>query len=136
MASTFQKTSLYKDCGFDAAKYQKLLLKCLDDTQPYFLVVGEVDNHIKGALCGAVSEYYFSTNRIASDLGIYVNPEDRRFALKFLNKALEEFELWAKKWKATEICIGTTTGIAGKNFEAYLLRKSYKNVGFTVKKGI
>jgi hypothetical protein len=136
MAKDFQENSLFKGCGFDENKVLALLDKCLDPKSPYFLVVGEVDKKIKGAFCGHISEYFFSKNRIASDLAIYVNPEDRRFALKFLNKAIAEFEKWAKKWKAMEVCISGSSGSYSGTYEKFLKRKHYNNIGFITKKGV
>lgn len=136
MAKGFQENSIYKDCGFDEQKVTRLLEDCINPYRSYFMVVGEVDGKINGAFCGMVFEFYFSTKRRANDLALYVDPEDRRFVLKFLNKALELFEIWAKEWKAEEICISPSTGDYGKTLEKYLLRKAYKSVGFMVTKGL
>ena len=136
MAKDFQENSLFKNCGFDEDKVLALLDSSLNPTSPYFLMVGEVDKKIKGAFCGQVSEYYFSKKRIATDLAIYVNPEDRRFSLNFLNKAIAEFEKWAKEWEAVEVCICGSSGSYSENYEKFLKRKQYINTGFITKKGV
>jgi hypothetical protein len=136
MAKDFQQNSLFKDCGFDEDKVRQIILKCIDPTKPYFMTVGEQDGIILGAFCGEISEYFFSKNRIATDLAIYVNPNDRRFTLKFLNKAIVEFETWAKKWGAMEICIAPSSGAYSPSFEKFLQKKKYDRIGFITKKGI
>lgn len=136
MAKTFQQNSLFKDCGFDEAKVNQIILQCMDPQKPYFMTIGLEDGKILGAFCGNVCEYFFSKQLIASDLAIYVNPEDRRFAYKFLNKAVAEFEEWAKQWGAIEVCIAGSSGAYSPAFEKYLNNKNYQNVGFITKKGI
>lgn len=136
MAKTFQQNSLYKDCGFDKDKVFNIILQSMDPNSNMFMVVGLVDGKILGAFCGNVTEYYFSRQKIASDLAVYVNPDDRRFAYKFLNKAIADFEAWAKQKGAREICIAGTSGAYGPAFEKYLQKQNYTNVGFITKKGI
>jgi len=136
MAKYFQENSLFKNCGFDENKVKQIILKSIDPTTPYFMVVGEQDGVILGAFCGQISEYFFSKKRIATDLSIYVNPEDRRFTLKFLNKAIAEFETWAKEWGAIEVCIAPSSGTYSPSFERYLQKKNYNRIGFIAKKGI
>ena len=136
MAKAFQRNSLFRDCGFDENKVHGIIHRCMDPTSPYFMVVGLEDGKVLGAFCGSVSEYFFSRERIATDLAIYVNPEDRRFAYKFLNKAVQEFEAWAKSRGAREVCIAPASGAYSPAFEKYLVKKNYKKVGFISKKGI
>ncbi len=136
MAKDFQENYLFKKCGFSEKKVLALLELCLNPNSSYFLVVGEVDKKIRGAFCGRVSEYYFSTYKIASDVAIYVNPEDRKFSLKFLNRSIEEFEKWSKSWGVTEISIAHSSGEYSGTFEKFLKRKNYDNIGFIAKKGI
>jgi len=136
MAKDFQENSLFKNCGFEEDKVRQIILKCIDPTKPYFMMVGEQDGSILGAFCGQISEYFFSTKRIATDLAIYVNPEDRRFTLKFLNKAIAEFEKWSKEWGAIEVCIAPSSGTYSPSFEKYLKKKNYNKIGFIAKKGI
>jgi hypothetical protein len=136
MAKEFQKNSLFRDCGFDEDKVRQIILRCIDPSKPYFMVVGEQDGIILGAFCGQISEYFFSTKRIATDLAIYVNPDDRRFTLKFLNAAVAEFEKWSKDWGAIEICIAPSSGAYSPSFEKFLQKKNYNRIGFITKKGI
>lgn len=136
MAKAFQQNSLFKDCGFDESKVHDIIQKCMDPTAPYFMVIGIEDEKVMGAFCGNVTEYFFSRERIATDLAIYVNPEDRRFSYKFLNKAVHEFEDWAKHWGAKEVCIAPASGAYSPAFEKYLEKKNFKKVGFITKKGI
>lgn len=136
MAKSFQQNSFFKDCGFDESKVHDIILKCMDPKSPYFMAVGLDDEKVMGAFCGNVTEYFFSKERIATDLAIYVNPEDRRLSLKFLNQAVQQFEDWAKQWGAQEVCIAPASGAYSPAFEKYLEKKNFKKVGFITKKGI
>lgn len=136
MAKSFQENSLFKNCGFDESKVKNIILRCMEPTSPYFMVVGLQGDKVMGAFCGSVTEYFFSKERIATDLAIYVNPEDRRFSYKFLNKAVQDFENWAKEWGAKEVCIAPASGAYSPAFEKYLEKKNFKKVGFITKKGI
>ena len=136
MAKAFQQNSLFKNCGFDESKVHDIIQRCMDPLSSYFMVVGIEDGKVLGAFCGVVSEYFFSRERIATDLAIYVNPEDRRFAYKFLNRAVHEFESWAVIRGAREVCIAPASGAHSTAFEKYLEKKNYSKVGFISKKGI
>lgn len=71
--------------------------------------VAERDGVVIGGFAGVVVEYFFSTDRMACDLAIFVEPNKRGgFAAAALISA---FKVWARRQGAKRIELGVSTGV-------------------------
>lgn len=107
-------------------------------TQVFCRVAVDTDamgrERIVGGMIGAASEYYFSLERMAGDIAVYVEPEFRNSRIAV--KLVDSFRQWATDVGCREICIGATTQSHGDGYEKLLNRLGYETVGFVTKKQI
>lgn len=93
-------------------------------------------DRVVGLFLGYLSEYFFSYEKIASDLVVFIYPEYRVSAYRTLKKMVSEFEAWAASRGAIETCIATSSGTDGAGYKKFLTRQGYSEVGFVTKKRI
>tara|TARA_R100000458_G_C8227843_1_gene210383 strand:- start:311 stop:766 length:456 start_codon:yes stop_codon:yes gene_type:complete len=126
LGAKMHQESNFKDLKFDKDKLIALGEFILVNPNMYYAVVAEDKNKcIIGMFVGIITEYYFSYDKVASDLSFYVE-KDKRGALASL-KMLKEFEKWAKRNGASEVRPSTSTGI-----EIERTRKLYRHLGYEV----
>lgn len=88
-----------------------------------------IDNDkIVGFMAAMLHEYFFSSRKRVSDLGLYVLPEYRgsRAALKLV----KSLETWAKQTGADDLHLGQTTAVDIDKTRQFYERLGYKTVGF------
>lgn len=136
LGELFQKTSLFSVSGWSNAKATYWFNTGLDDSSDTFLRVVELDGKPIGLFLGYISEYFFSYEKIASDLVVFIHPDHRRDAYRPLKQMVKEFEEWAKERGAIETCIATSSGTDGIGYKNFILKQGYNEVGFVTKKRI
>jgi GNAT superfamily N-acetyltransferase len=105
LAEVMHVEGRYKKIKFNREKLRQGFLWHLSN----MTLVGFVDDKagtLVGAVVGYISEYFFSTDYILSDYGLYVIPEYRKS--KSGAKLLRAFIDAGKKIGVKEICIGST----------------------------
>lgn len=97
----------YRDIPFDAEKFDETLRLLIGGAGVVF--VAEKDGVVVGAVGGAVAEFFFSRERYASDIGLFVDPAHRHGILAM--KLVIAFKRWAEYIGVKEVRMGITTGI-------------------------
>lgn len=100
----------YRDKGWEDTKVEKLLKGIMAGDINHGLFVAENDEHqLVGMALGVIGTYFFSSERYATDLVVYVAPGLRGGITPIrLIKALEE---WAQGAGVRELLLGVSTGI-------------------------
>lgn len=101
----------YCAAEFDVEKTVDFLMSCIDGDGFLVIVAESDDGEIVGGFVGFASEMYFSYERNASDLGLYVSP-DRRGGHAAV-KLISHYTGWAMQngVKPEFIQLGNTTGV-------------------------
>ena len=103
------------------------LVQSLIDHEDGACLVAERDGKIVGVMLGLVQEFFFSRERMATELLLYVVPEDRgswaavRLAHRFIQ--------WADATDAVEIQAGVSAGIANKDAERFYSALGFASLG-------
>lgn len=92
-----------------------------------FFVAEDPDGRLIGGFIGCVEEYFFSRNRVAHSILLYVDPKWRGSpaAVKFIHA----FRRWALNRNAVEMCIGVATGVTIGRTDRFLKRLGFKMTG-------
>ena len=90
------------------------------------------NDRIVGFVAALLHEYFFSSRKRVSDLGLYVIPEYRgsRAALKLV----KSLETWATGMGADDLHLGQTTAVEIDKTRQFYERLGYKTVGFNTVK--
>jgi hypothetical protein len=132
----FQENSVYEKCGWSDKKCASMLLSSFNEHSPYFIRVADEDGDVIGMFVGLITEYFFSEQKVAMDQVVCFHPDKRKNVGKSLIKMFKEFESWAKKNNALEVCVGVTSGIAGDGYPKLIERLGYKQVGSWFKREV
>lgn len=132
----FQENSLYANCGWSDQKSFSLVQAGSDPESSTFMRVIQKEGQVVGFFLGCISEYFFSKRKIAQDMVMVFSPEEREGITKPTVQVIREFVNWAESRGANEVCIGITSGIAGKGYEKLVLKNGFKKVGIIMKKEV
>ena len=132
----FQENSIYANSEWSPKKCHVMLVNCVEKQNPFFLRVVEKDDEIVGFFLGNITEYFFSTKKIANELVVVFKEDHREQIARPIIKMLLDFEGWAKKHGAHEICLGIVSGIAGSGYAKLLTRCGLEEVGQIYKKEV
>ena len=83
----------YRTLGFDADKVCNVAYLLITAALPGGVLVAEDGDRLVGMLAFEVCSFYFSEERLASDLVMYLRPENRGGAL--FPRMVKAFEDWA-----------------------------------------
>lgn len=136
LGELFQKTSLFEVSGWSNQKAYWWVDQAITQDSNVFMRVVERNEEIIGFFLGYISEYFFSYEKIASDLVVFIHPDHRNNAYRPLKQMVREFEDWAKAKGAIETCIATSSGTDGAGYKKFVLKQGYNEVGFVTKKRI
>ena len=106
--SLMAKEGHYSIYGFNADK-TRAVIEHMINAENGFVVVSESDGVLKGWMLASCSEQWFSNDKVAYDLVLYFLPEYRGGSDAF--RMVKAYREWAEGQGATEIRIGTTTGV-------------------------
>jgi N-acetylglutamate synthase-like GNAT family acetyltransferase len=81
------------------------------------------DKEIVGFICGAFHQQFFTQQKFASDMALYVEPKYRGGSAAF--RLVKAFENWAKEKGASHIWLGQSVG---QNIDA--TTKFYERLGY------
>ena len=97
----------YRDWRFDDDKVDDLLRKLIGGHG--CLLVAEVDAVIVGGIAGICTAHWFSDEKVATDLALFIDPERRNgtTAVRLVNA----FVAWAQLVGARRVQLGVTTGV-------------------------
>jgi GNAT superfamily N-acetyltransferase len=131
-AGIFNESHYPQVCKYDPEKVAHLVNQMIAQPDEYFLYVAEKDGTIIGMYAGLLTEYYFSQDRMAVDLALFVDPK-RRGGIAAI-KLVQAFEDWAFEHGAKEICPATSTQVAPERTAQLYHLLGYEVVGNLFKK--
>lgn len=118
--------SRFSVMNFSEEKVRTILGNLIDDPNGC-LLVSEVDGVVIGGFAGFIAEHYFSTDRLATDLALFINRADR--GGMSAARLLRAFVKWAKQNGASLIQVGVTTGVHLEQTTKLYNALGFKTVG-------
>lgn len=115
-------SSKYAHIPFDEASVDSLIRTAIDAKHVHAWVV-EDDVSIIGVLCIASMSYYFATPRIACDLALFVNPDNR--SIRVTNMLVKSVEDWCKDNNMHALVMSVTASIDHRR-----VGKLYEHLGY------
>lgn len=113
--------SSYSHISFDKEKVAGLMKMLIEKIGVVF--VADRDGEIMGGIAGAVTEEWFSREKLAFDYSFFIAPEHRGGMTAI--RLMAAFEEWGKSLGAKRISMGITTGI-----HVDATAKMYQSLGF------
>lgn len=98
------------------------------------VLVGDAGGVLIGMFVGFVMQHIFSTASYASDMALYVSPEERggTLAVRFLRR----FEEWARTAGAAELVPGISTEVEVERTARLYERLGYKRSGLIMRRSL
>lgn len=106
----------YRGVSYNEEKVAAMIKGLMDGDGVVFLY--ESGGAVLGGIAGQISEFWFSTERIASDLALFVCPESRSGMIAV--KLVLAFQNWARLMGAQYVQMGITTGEESRSGKLYL----------------
>jgi len=104
------KDSVYANIKPDRQKFRLFVAGLMGSKSGIVLVIVNTKNEPQGFLLGMVDELFYSRQKIATDLAVYVRPDHRHIAPKLFKR----FISWAKqKPNLIQITLGVSSGSEG-----------------------
>ena len=132
----FQQNSNFSKCGWSSDKAFKFVMGGNNPHSNTFMRVCANDEEIVGFFLGSAVEYFFSDSVIAQEMVVVFKPEHRDNIAPHLKLMISQFTDWARQRGAIEVCIGITSGIAGKGYPQFIQSQGFKEAGLIFKKEV
>jgi N-acetylglutamate synthase-like GNAT family acetyltransferase len=110
----------------DRSRIEKLL------TLPTVLSLVAESKEIIGFICGSLNEQFFTKQKFASDMALYVEPEHRGSSAAY--RLVKAFEKWANEQGASHIWLGQSVGQNIDETKDFYNRLGYTLSGFNTVK--
>ncbi|MGB8338661.1 MAG: hypothetical protein WCD07_03155 [Burkholderiales bacterium] len=120
--------SRYRTLGYDPVKLNRMFSGIISSPKgTHCCFVAEHQGQISGVMIGCVEECFFSNDRVANSILIYVDPKRRggSTALKFIHA----FRNWAVNRNAVELSLGVASGVTIDRTDRFLKRLGMQMVG-------
>lgn len=114
-------TSSYSALGYDPEKVERQVQALINGAGGVF--VADRDSKVIGFIGGALTEHWFSGDKVAFDYSFFVHPHYRHGVIAV--RLIRAFETWAVNNGARQIRMGVTTAI---NIEG--TSRLFKAMGF------
>jgi GNAT superfamily N-acetyltransferase len=104
-----------RDVVIDEGKLETVYARAFDEAdERVCLFVYEREGRIEGGMLGFIAEYYFSRERFATDLYLYVAPAFRRGLMSGVvaRRLFDRYRDWASERGVREVRVCVSTGIA------------------------
>lgn len=122
----------YRDKAFSEEKLRALASLITEPADNQLFMVAEVGGIVAGMMVCVLSERWFSYEKFATDLTLYVKPEFR--GTSAFPRLVGVFEQWAKAQGVHDFTLGVSTEIhPGKTVGAFE-RMGYTLAGYTMVK--
>lgn len=118
--------------AFSAAKCEAALAALLAGRLTGSTLVAEKDRTIIGMMVGIVTEHFFGTEKMATDLALYIAPEHRGGSLA--PKLIKAFEKAMRATGAVEVSLGISTEIAAERTVELYRAQGYRLSGYSMLK--
>ena len=122
----------YKDFGIVKEKLLMVGEATITLPDTYFGAVAVENEEIIGFVLGFCTEHYFTHDKIASDLALYVTPAHRGGSAAM--KLIGWFEVWSRKHGARTLSLSISTGKDAERIAVLFERLGFKRDCITCKK--
>jgi hypothetical protein len=110
--------------GIDEQKFRMFLAGMMGSNKGIVLLVTDDDNRPQGFLLGMIDDFFFSRQRYASDLAVYVRQGYRHLAPRLFKRFID----WAEsKPRIAHVMLGITSGIGDPDRTG----RMYENLGLS-----
>lgn len=133
LGKLLHETSTYWCFQYDEQKVAEFL-SGLVASGTGVVFVAERDGKVIGGFAGGIVEWWFSRDRLAFDLSLFVHPKHRHGLIAM--KLIKAFEAWAKDKGAIEVRLGITTNIGVAGTARLYKSMGFENAGVTFGKGL
>ena len=116
----------YRVLGFNARKVGELALAIIQNPQAGGVLVAEKENTLVGMFAFHIGQHFFSDDTFASDIVMYVKPEQRSSSV--FPRLVAAFEAWADEHGVKEKLLGVSAEIDSQRVVAVLERMGYAQV--------
>jgi len=124
LASELLEQSIYNDIKPDETKFRLFVAGMMGSKGGIVLLIVDENDKPQGFLLGVLEELFFSRQRMATDLAVYVREGYRNLAPRLL----KTFVTWAEsKVRVAQITLGISSGIGDPERTC----KMYEKLGFT-----
>ena len=124
----------YRDIPLSEGKLQSILQRMHDHPTLGALLVAEKEGAVVGMMWGYVDEFFFSEEKYATDILLYVLPEQRGTRAAW--RLVKAFEDWAENVGALFIQPGVSTGIDNEGYARFYERMGYSVTGLNLSKTV
>ena len=124
----------YRDIQISRKKLAMVLERVHASPHIGALLVTEENGTITGMMWGYLEEFFFSEDRYATDILLYVTPEKRGTRAAW--KLVKAFEGWAAEGGAVFIQPGVSTGIDNEGYARFYERMGYSVTGLNLSKTV
>lgn len=118
--------STFADMDFDRRVAAETMLRVMDNERG-LLLKAEHAGHIVGGLMALITPSFFGKDTVASELALYVSPEQRGGSAAF--RLVREYVAWAKQQDAKRINAGNSAGMDDERYVSFLSRLGFKRAG-------
>ena len=126
--------SVFKDfVGYDQKKLLGVARKYAEEGDHFLAIAMDGDRSV-GVLAGHISDYYFSSDRLARDVLWYVREEYRNTGAGLV--LLDMFERWSKARGAAVVYLSQDSGINIDKFTRMMEKRGYAFVGANYSLGV
>lgn len=123
LARELLEKSIYNSIKPDDAKFRMFVAGLMGNKGGIVLVIVDRNDVPQGFLIGILEELFFSRQRMATDLAVYVRDGYRNLAPRLFKTFIE----WAEsKSRVAQITLGISSGIG----DPERVSKMYENLGF------
>jgi len=123
LASEMHEQSIYSDIKPDETKFRLFVAGIMGSKGGIVLLIVDEDDKPQGFFLGVLEELFFSRQRMATDIAIYVREDYRHLAPRLV----KTFVTWAEsKARVVRITLGLSSGIGDPERTA----KMYGKLGF------
>lgn len=126
MAKKFHGSSPYSSISFDREKIRRFAINVINGTKENeIIILGLVNNQIVGMVAGVATPTIFSNEKVAYEVGWWVDPEYRKNRVGvFLYKAYED---WAKRVG----CVAVNCAYIDKNMNDKTHKEFFESLGYS-----
>ncbi len=123
LASEMHDQSIYSDIKPDETKFRLFVAGIMGSKGGIVLLIVDEDDKPQGFFLGVLEELFFSRQRMATDIAVYVRESYRHLAPRLV----KTFVTWAEsKARVARITLGLSSGIGDPERTG----KMYGNLGF------
>lgn len=126
LALAMHAESYYSDYDMNKKKFNLLFESAVSNLNFFARVfVKEETDEVVGFFMTFVSEHFFGYDKMAMDLGLYMNVENRGRGGLALARVIKQYEKWAKAMGCKETTLAVSAGITDELSQKLFEKRGY-----------